>query len=238
MKIKSIIKKKLNNLRIWNVAKHKNNIGRFQINKLRNYINNFKGKKFLDFGCGFGEECAQASELGLEVFAYDINLNPEMEYVKNIYPSIRLKIGALESIDNKKFDIIHSHHVLEHSQSDIEMLKFFRKNIKDDGIILLAVPQILNLMTLSKRFWNGGNKFSDKTHLREYTFEEIKFKLVHSGFKIVDYYTSGIGIPIIGWGLLSRLIDPQRKIERWIPNFFYIHDSLNFVCIPDKITNS
>ena len=118
------------------------------------------------------------------------------------------------------------------------ILKFFRKNIKDDGIFLLSVPPIINLSTLTKRLWGGENESSDKTHLREYTKEEIIWKLNKSGFLIKDYYSYGIGLPLKGWGLISRLLDPERKIEKLFPNIFFIHSSLNFICLPKNIINN
>jgi 2-polyprenyl-3-methyl-5-hydroxy-6-metoxy-1,4-benzoquinol methylase len=234
MYISKFIKKKLNDLRIKNVRSNVKNIGRFEINKINQFLSNLEGKTFLDFGCGFGEECCQALMKKMRVIAYDVNHYPEMKKVKTIYPAIELKIGNINLIDNNQYDLIHSHHVLEHCPDDLEILKFFRKNIKDEGILLLSVPSIINLLTLSKRFWGGSgvNKFSDNSHLREYTLEEISWKLNKSGFIIRDFYSSGIGLPIKGWGLISRLLDPDRKIERLTPNFFFLHDSLNFICTP------
>jgi len=234
MNFKKYIRGKLNQLRIKNVSRNQKNIGRFEIKKINQYLNHLDGKTFLDFGCGFGEECCQAHMKNMKVIAYDINLYPEMKKVNDIYPLIKLKIGDISIIDNFKYDLIHSHHVLEHCSDDMKILNFFRKNIKDEGIILLTVPSIINLSTLIKRILGGANKFSDNSHFREYTLEEISWKLEKSGFIIKDFFTSGIALPIKGWGLISRLLDPSRRIEKFIPNFFFVHDSLNFICLPDK----
>ena len=85
------------------------------------------------------------------------------------------------------------------------------------------------------RIFTGGNKFSDKNHLREYTREEIIWKLNKAGFKVEAFFTSGCGLPIRVWGLISRIVDTNRYIEKLIPDIFLLRDSLNFICSSNEI---
>ena len=158
-----------------------------------------------------------------------------MKEVLKIYPDIDIIIDKVNLINPNKYHIVHSHHVLEHCTNDLDILIFLRKAINSEGILLLSVPTITNLITLINRFFTGGNKFSDKTHLREYTREEIIWKLNKAGFKVEAFFTSGFGLPIRCWGLISRIVDPNRYIEKLIPDIFFLHDSLNFICSPNSI---
>ena len=104
----------------------------------------------------------------MKVTGYDIEIYPEMKEVLKIYPDIDIIIDKLNLINPNKYHIVHSHHVLEHCTNDLDILIFLRKAINSEGSLLLSVPSITNLVTLINRFFTGGNKFSDKTHLREY----------------------------------------------------------------------
>jgi 2-polyprenyl-3-methyl-5-hydroxy-6-metoxy-1,4-benzoquinol methylase len=229
MKIRSF----LNDIRIKRVKSSKPSmIGRFEISDLKNYIVLTNKKTFLDFGCGFGEEISQACELGFSPIAFDVKLYPEMLTAIKLYPQINLRIGKISLLNSLKVDIIHCNHVLEHIHNDEDILNLFKKIINKNGVLLLAVPNIVSLKTLFPRFIGFTNYFSDPTHVREYTLQDISEKLRRAGFKAVKIKTSGLGLPLKGASLFLRLLDKNRFLEKNIPNIFFIHDSINLICVP------
>ncbi len=229
MKIRSF----LNDIRIRNVKNsNRSMIGRFEVADLKKYITLTNKITFLDFGCGFGEEASQACEHGFSTVAFDVKLYPEMLTAIKLYPQINLKIGKISLLNDLKMDIIHCNHVIEHIPNDENTLNFFKKILKKNGVLLLAVPNIISLKTLLPRFIGFTNYFSDPTHVREYTLQDICEKVRRAGFKVVKIKTSGVGLPLKGVSLILRLLDRNRFLEKNIPNIFFIHDSINLICMP------
>jgi 2-polyprenyl-3-methyl-5-hydroxy-6-metoxy-1,4-benzoquinol methylase len=186
-----------------------------------------------DWGCGFGEETKQACKIGFKkIYSFDITKYPAFETVleqeKHVVFTLISEDVKYETIERP--DIIVCHHVLEHIDDDCATLKFFHNFIKEGGLLLLCVPPITNLTTLKRRLF-GKNAFSDPTHVREYTIEEVQQKLVNEKFSVMNLFTSGFGVPFPGFAMMARLIDPDRFVEKkiWFKNILFTHDSINVI---------
>lgn len=228
-KIKSSLRRAMNAIRIKKAVINPKKIGRFDLINIIKVVGKLDNLLFLDVGCGFGEECAVAHSVGLKVIGYDVVLYPEMEDVVNVYPNISISIGNINKLDEVKPDIIMCNHVLEHVEDDVQMLDYFYKKLNHGGVLLISVPPLINIKTLLYRSM-GIQKFSDKTHCREYSVEEITQKLKRSKFDICSVNTSGLGLPIPGLPLLLRIIDKNRNLDDIVPDIFFLHDSINIIC--------
>ena len=91
--------------------------------------------KVLDFGCGGGQileklNCKQK-------YGIEINENAANEAQKR---GITIYKNLSEIPKNIKFDLIFSHHVLEHLENPVYVLKELRNFLKKDGLTVHFVP--------------------------------------------------------------------------------------------------
>ena len=113
-------------------------------------------KKILDAGCGYGE-FIKTNPYGIEIQGIDAmkegikKLKAEGYNVK--YADLRERLPFKDS----EFDTITCFHVLEHLYDPDNMLKEFKRVLKKDGVLLIAVPNFS-----FKRF------YGDFTHKRPY----------------------------------------------------------------------
>ena len=92
--------------------------------------------KILDFGAGSGVNLDMLSKFG-EVSIYEPNKIAK-KYLKKKYNKKNYKI--LNSLNNKKFDLIILADVLEHIKNDKAVIKNLSKSLNKKGHILITVP--------------------------------------------------------------------------------------------------
>jgi 2-polyprenyl-3-methyl-5-hydroxy-6-metoxy-1,4-benzoquinol methylase len=123
---------------------------RFQFIKIK-AIN----KILLDFGCGVGGFLLKSKN----ITKLSVGIEPEMR-LQNFYKSQNLTVYKnLEELQKQKikFDIITAFHVMEHLPDPILTLTHIKTSLKEDGEIILEVPNSDDaLLTLynSKEFSN------------------------------------------------------------------------------------
>jgi 2-polyprenyl-3-methyl-5-hydroxy-6-metoxy-1,4-benzoquinol methylase len=94
----------------------------------------------LDAGCGAGSFLRIAQKLGIDCQGVEPS-----EYAADVARSQNLKVftGAIEEFAEQtddKFDVITSHHVVEHVPNPISTLFAMRKLLAPGGYIWIAVP--------------------------------------------------------------------------------------------------
>jgi 2-polyprenyl-3-methyl-5-hydroxy-6-metoxy-1,4-benzoquinol methylase len=94
-------------------------------------------KDVLDFGCGCGGFLSRIKDLA--------NSSEGIELEKRLQPFFaKEELVVYQSTDqiptNKKYDLITSFHVFEHLKDPIAILKNLVKYLKDDGEIIIEVP--------------------------------------------------------------------------------------------------
>lgn len=92
----------------------------------------------------------------------------------------------------ERYDCIIFADILEHLVNPEKVLRFFRKNLTEDGFFLVSVPNIAFLkqridLFLGKFNYNPSGGIMDKTHLRFFTKESIKKLCLKNGFEIVEF---------------------------------------------------
>ena len=159
-----------------------------------------KNYSVLDFGCGGGYmltklKCRQK-------YGIDINSAAREETKKN-------GITVFEKFENipraVKFDLIMSHHVLEHLENPAKTLYEFKKYLKKNGLLVLVVP--IDDWRIEKEFVN------DDVNQHFYTWTPL---LIGNLFKHCGYKIQKIEIINASWLPLSRFY------YRYIPKFIYM----------------
>jgi len=185
------------------------------------------GFSILDVGCGPGLYIEQLMKLGHKMIAVDKNpvfVNEALKYTEEVY-QVDLDKMYLSQFPDASVDTVLMLDVLEHVDDDMKLLKdaarVARKNV------LLSVPaQIPKGMEDTQLVFAS---YTDPTHRRYYTLENLQNTLEHGGFH--DYYIESVlrFRPIISdifpWyikiplrainSLLNRITDQKMLTSVW-----------------------
>ena len=111
------------------------------------------GKKLLDVGCGTGDFLELSQKHNWEVFGIEPNESARIianqKTVNKVYD-----ISQLNKFEPKQFDAITLWHVLEHLPNLNEHIQIFKKLLKSNGTLILAVPNYKSFDAKHyKSFW-------------------------------------------------------------------------------------
>lgn len=112
---------------------------KFNLNYKYNILskNLFRNAFVLDYGCGAGE-FLKFIEDDFTTFGFEPN-----ESARNIARKKTSKtkiLNEIDSIEDASLDAITLWHVLEHIDNQDDILEIFRKKLKDNGLLIIAVP--------------------------------------------------------------------------------------------------
>lgn len=152
-------------------------------------------KKFLDVGCSEGLLGKRLKEKNtVEVIGIEI----DREMAKVAEQRIdRVIIGDIDEIDFDKylkvnyFDCVIFADILEHLRNPWKILKNIRLFLKDDGVIIVSVPNIRHYTTIFnliiKDLWPYNERgIHDKNHLRFFTLKSTEKIFQDAGFEVVN----------------------------------------------------
>jgi 2-polyprenyl-3-methyl-5-hydroxy-6-metoxy-1,4-benzoquinol methylase len=218
-------------------------VRKIMLSRKYNLIKNlYKGKDILDIGCGTGYfldfmKRKQYLTLGVEA---DMKARAHgiKEFGLNILPPDDLFNGSIKN----KFGIISLWHVLEHLYNPEKYMKAIRELLKDDGHLIIAVPNCSSYdAEVYKNYWAG---YDVPRHLWHFTPETIDLFVKKLGFKIVElkrlpfdpfyvallsekYKESGLGF--IKGGLIGLM--------SLVKSFFNVRKSSSIIYILKKTNN-
>ena len=96
-------------------------------------------KKLLDFGCGTGDFLKTAKDGGWSV--YGIEPNEQARRIANAKTNNAVQSSnAFNTFKENSFDVITLWHVLEHIPDLEEKISAFKKLLKPNGLLIIAVP--------------------------------------------------------------------------------------------------
>ena len=119
--------------------------------------------------------------------------------------AITLVVGDAQNLPYKKnvFDVVSCKHVIEHIPQDRKCLNDMFLLLKKTGQLNLAVPNRHNLRTKWRTKLKMKNPYTDSTHLREYSKEEVLDLLKESNFEVKSVEMRGFTPPV---GLKAQMI--------------------------------
>lgn len=150
---------------------------------LRNYHNIANNKlKILDIGCGNGEFLSRISNTKFEKFGIEINAEGyELCKGKNL-KVFNKELKDLKFQDNF-FDVVTLWHVIEHLENPIDTIKSVKRVLKEDGILVIAVPNTDSLgFKYGQNFWFH---LDSPRHLMLFNKKSLKYLLNNAGFRII-----------------------------------------------------
>lgn len=155
------------------------------------YIQKFKSKgSLLDLGCGKGFFLEYA-EKRYKTYGIDISDYAIEHAIDNLKKStLFVKDAKNTGFQDNFFDIITCFDMLEHLNDPEYTLKECKRILKEDGLLIVTVPNIDSLgIKLKKRNWYG---YRDKTHVSLLS-KDSWFKLLENNdFKIIEFFYDGL----------------------------------------------
>jgi SAM-dependent methyltransferase len=156
-------------------------------------------KSFLEVGCGTGFVISGIAKafpaLELEASEY---FEEGLVFARQRLPQCRFRqLDATAMSEQNAYDCIGSFDVIEHIDADECVLSNFNRALRPGGFLLLTVPQ-------HPWLWSSADDYAH--HVRRYTVQELRRKVLHAGFRI-EYCTSFVS-------LLLPLMALQRLSSR------------------------
>lgn len=145
--------------------------------------------KWLDVGCGVGFLLEMAREHGWDCWGVELS-----EWAaRYAVDELGLRVFRGEIFDAKfsssHFDVITINHVLEHVPDPLEMLREVHRTIKDDGLLVVGVPNFGSLVARVRgRKWKMLAPSEHRWHFTPATLENA---LKKGGFTVVKWSTHG-----------------------------------------------
>ena len=156
-----------------------------------------RGKKVLDVGCGDGY-VSSVLVGDNEVFGLDISESAVKEARKK---GIKAFVSNLDGIPfpDKSFDAVLALDILEHLFDPVFVLREVKRVLKDDGILLISVPNAANIYSRMVFLFTGelidAAGISEKRtpellfpeHVRFFSVKKIREVLQLTGFRITTF---------------------------------------------------
>lgn len=137
------------------------------------------GSRILDFGCGRGDFIRLSKEVSKQSVGLEIN-NTNREFLNN--NGIEC-VSSLSELNDEKFDLITLFHVFEHLNDPINILSEIKKYLKDDGIIIIEVPNAKDILLETFNLKSFKNFILWSEHLILHTKGSLEAFASNSGLK-------------------------------------------------------
>jgi len=166
---------------------------------------NLRNGEILEIGAGSGDTLIYAKTNNYAKKIYGVELCNIDNSNQNNSLFEDFIIGNIEDMNlpynEKKFNVILCGDVLEHLINPYDVIKYLKKFLTTDGVIIASLPNIRKLSILKTIFINGDFKYEDsgildKTHLRFFTKKNMIELFENNNFLIEQIVNSELCSPI------------------------------------------
>ena len=167
--------------------------------------------RILDIGCGDGSLLMFMKGLGWETYGIDFQ-EGSSRYAREVL-GLDVFSGRLEEVSYPKdfFDIIILFHVLEHLSDPLKTLEKVRPLLKEDGVLLIEVPNFASFEAwVFRSRWVG---IAAPVHLYQFAPHTLEAMLKSAGFNTIELgfiteqtryvagYSESLRYFLLDWGL-------------------------------------
>lgn len=152
------------------------------------------GSTVLEFGCYTGIMTGyMKNQLGCKVYVCEIDeqaLQFARPHAEKVWQGDIETLGWVKEFEGIRFDYILFADVLEHLKDSQAVLKATGDLLKEDGSVLLSVPNVAHNSIiyglLNNHFDYAQYGLLDRTHLRFYTYYSLKELCGQAGYTTVE----------------------------------------------------
>lgn len=170
-----------------------------------------KGKgtlRLLDIGCGTGWTTRVYADRGFEVMGLEPS-RVRADYARQNY-GIDVTCDYIENAEfDRGFDVVVLRHIIEHFADPCAILKKIRGFLKEDGVVLVVVP---NINCLGRYLFETNWAWVLPWHCNFFTPLSTRRFLTGQGFEVVNFYQTPS--PLYYPGALMRTF-PNRWVK-WL----------------------
>ena len=161
-------------------------IKKYNLNLKRDLVEKFHTNgRIIDIGCGTGAFLGQFDKSRWERLGFE----PDSEaraIAKNSHGIEADDLSVLDNLKDTKAEVITLWHVLEHVSTINDRLAKIKSLLKDDGILVIAVPMSNSYdADYYGKYWAA---YDVPRHLYHFTKETLEQLLSKHGFKLVKKY--------------------------------------------------
>lgn len=177
--------------------------------KIIAYLKGMPGKRLriLDVGCSKG---FIGNALHKEHDFYGIDYDKKDAKIAGKYYR-DIKIADLEKdklvYREKFFDVIIMADIIEHLKDPPSIVSYFRFFLKENGVLILSVPNIANIYVRLKLLFGNFDYekkgIMDKTHMRFFTLKSIRKLVKDAGLSVEKEDFTPIPLPLVN-SIFSR----------------------------------
>jgi 2-polyprenyl-3-methyl-5-hydroxy-6-metoxy-1,4-benzoquinol methylase len=170
------------------LAKILNNFVMQRARLLGDEAKNAKGA-ILDIGCGQGLFLKQFADRGWRVTGIEVSSSAAFHAREILGLDVIVGEWATKELENDSFDIIGLWHVLEHAGDPKTLLSEARRVLKNDGKLLLSVPNFSSLEArIGKQNWFH---LDVPRHITHFTEDSLQATLDATGWEVTSksYFT-------------------------------------------------
>lgn len=154
--------------------------------RIRRYMKQAPGNKFLDVGCNVGTAVEAARRLGLDAYGIDIG-DQSIEIAREIFPGGHYHAGAIESLPPEwgNFDFVYSAEVIEHLPDPHAYFASLSSRINSGGLLYLTTPDAGH-WRVPEEFTKWDQVFPPH-HLYYFTKDAMRRFLDRHGLDVVKF---------------------------------------------------
>lgn len=169
-----------------------------------------KGATVLDFGCGTGDFLVACKNAGFSILGFEPNSDAATLSQKK---GVEL-ISSIENLKDNSVDVITLWHVLEHLPNLENDIAQFKRVLKPNGTLIIAVPNYKSFdAKWYKQFWAA---YDVPRHL--WHFDKKSIKSLFSTFQFLLQKTNPMWFDAFYVAMLSEKI--QKKSFSFIKGIF------------------
>lgn len=185
-----------------------------------NYVNALSPGKILDAGAGFG---FFLSALDDKWDKYAIELSDFcVDYIAQTYPDIKVASANIEdaSYEAESFDVIYSHHVIEHVEKPHDVMRNMAKMLKPGGLLIIGCPNIDSFA--AKRF-RGNYRLLGSPHILMWNETTLTDLLSRYGFGVFKRNFPYFGSDYVNLKNIIRLLDKSKVSPPFYGNLMTLY---------------
>lgn len=145
-------------------------------------FNHYKGKSFLEVGCGVGIDLVRFAQAGARVTGIDlapvsIELAEKNFAHHQVQADLQVMNGEAMTFPDNSFDVVYAHGVLQYTADANQMIKECHRVVKPGGEVIIMVYNRISWLNAMSTVMKVGLEHEDAPVLKKYSIAELKSML-------------------------------------------------------------